>query len=279
MMPKSLICALPTPFDRRGQVDCERYVNLIKHVLPHADGLLALGTTAEAQLLTDEEKITLLTTARRICTLPLIAGIEQPSTVIAAKEAERYAKLEADMLLIAPPSFCKCTEKGYVRHVEEIIKASGLPVMLYNIPSRAGYSLSVNAIAELKLRYNVHYVKDSCISVDFMKKIRPYADVMCGSDEKLDEYLSGGADGVVSVVGNFAPKLTRRVLDNGIDEDKAEFSKLARLAAMEINPIAIKYMLYKAGIFETYSVRLPLTSASKQTREEIDRVINPFLKG
>lgn len=269
-MPKTFICALPTPFDGQNRIDTDSYIKLIERVQPYADGLLALGTTAEAQLLNADEKTDLLNVTRQVCPLPLIAGIEQASTAAAAKEAEHYAKLGADMLLIAPPPFCKCTVKGYICHIEEIIKASGLPVMLYNIPSRAGYGLDIEAIAELAYSHGVRYIKDSCNNVDFAKKVRPYADVLCGSDEMLDEYLDCGASGAVSVAGNYAPKHTRQVLDCGTAEEKTEFKKLAKLAASEVNPIAIKYMLYKAGVFTTYSVRLPLTPANRQTRDTID---------
>lgn len=265
----SVITALATPYNDGGKIDINSYVRLCKHLQENGvDGALALGTTAEAQLLDDCEKKLLLTVARATCTsLPLIAGIEEPSTTKAVKEAKLYAELGADALMIAPPSFCKCTTEGYVKHVEAIRCASGLPIVLYNIPSRAGYGLDVNAVKQLAEKGYVRYVKDSSPNMRFAKEIAPYAHVLCGSDEKLNEYVDSGATGVISVVANVAPHLTQQALHG---ENCDSFRLLAQLAMLEINPIAIKYMLYKAGIFDSYEVRLPLTKASRQTQAKID---------
>lgn len=268
-MSNCVITALATPFVN-GKIDVNGYVKLCQFQQKNGvDALLALGTTAEAQLLTHCERKLLLTLARSTVTLPLIAGIEEPSTAQACLDAEQYALLGADALLIAPPSFCKCTPAGFVKHVEEIRRASGLPIVLYNIPSRAGYGLDRKAVIKLAKNGAVQYVKDSCNNVEFAKKISPYCKVLCGSDERLQEYLDAGACGVISVVSNVEPQTAKRAA-NGESEAEKRFARLAELAMKEINPIAIKYMLYKAGIFASYEMRLPLTKASVKTRRTID---------
>lgn len=266
-MRKAVICALATPFNSYGKIDVKSYVKLINYQTENGtDALLALGTTAESQLLTSAERKLLITIARSQTDLPVIAGIEEPFTRKAAKQAKLYAELGADALLIAPPSFCKCTATGYVEHVKAILRASNIPVVLYNIPSRSGYNLDLDAVTELSK--TVRYVKDSCANTEFARKISSFCNVLCGSDEKLKEYLVCGAVGTISVVANVAPRLTRRAC-NG--KDYATFQTLAQLAMSEINPIAIKYMLCKAGIFSDYAVRLPLTRASEKTKKAIDK--------
>lgn len=268
-MSKAAICALATPFIN-GKIDTNSYVRLCKYQQDNgADALLALGTTAEAQLLSECERKLLLTLTKSSTKLPLLVGIEEASTLQACRDAEQYALLGADALMIAPPSFCKCTGEGYVAHVAAIRKASNLPVVLYNIPARASYPLDAEAVKLLVTLGYVQYVKDSCADMRFAHKISPYAKVLCGSDERLDEYLEAGAHGVISVVANVAPRLTKQVVE-GEKEAQTRFKRLAELAMSEINPIAIKYMLYKWGIFSDYEMRLPLTRANVKTRTYID---------
>lgn len=267
-MNKCVITALATPF-KKDKIDVNSYVKLCRFQQENnVSALLALGTTAETQLLSDCERKLLLRLAKAETTLPVIAGIEEASTTHACKRAEQYAELGANALMVAPPSFCKCTPLGYVKHVTEIKRASGLPIILYNIPSRCAYGLDLNAVKKLAETGCAEYVKDSSSNADFAKKA-PYVKTLCGSDERLKQYLDAGAQGVVSATANVSPKITRLAV-NGDKESQKTFSSLAYLAMLEINPISVKYMLYKAGIFESYDVRLPLTKANAKTRKTVD---------
>ena len=268
-MSKSVITALATPF-KNGKIDIDGYVKLCKFQQENGvDALLALGTTAEAQLLSRCERKLLLALTKATVNWPIVAGIEEPSTAQACREAEQYALLGASAIMVAPPSFCKCTPSGYFRHIEAIFLASKLPVILYNIPSRAGYALDRKTVKRLTERGYVNYVKDSSSNCDFATKISPYCNVLCGSDERLSDYLKANACGVISVVSNVAPRLTKAAV-NGNEAVKRQFDTLASLAMQEINPIAVKYMLYKRGIFASYEMRLPLTRASAKTRRAIN---------
>lgn len=273
-MSKCVITALATPF-RGGKIDVNAYVKACVYQSENgADALLALGTTAEAQLLSRCERKLLLTLTKSCTTLTIIAGIEEPSTLQACRDAEQYAILGADAVMVAPPAFCKCTPQGYYKHVEAIKFACKLPVILYNIPSRAGYSLDVKTVKRLAEKGIAEYVKDGASTVDFAVKTAPFCKVLCGSDERLKQYMDVGACGVISVVSNVAPKLTKQAV-NGDETAKKQFERLAYLAMREINPIAIKYLLYKAGMFENYDVRLPLSKASAKTRRAIDESYIP----
>lgn len=269
-MNNALITALATPF-KKGKIDVNSYIRLVKSQSEHADALLCLGTTAETQLLSECEKRLLVSLAKGTADkTPIIAGIEETATALAVKAAEKYQKLGADALLIAPPSFCKCTPNGYYRHVKAIKNAADIPLILYNIPSRCGYALNAEVIKKLYEKEGVRYVKDAGNDLTYTAEISRYMTVFCGNDEKLPDYLDAGAGGVISVAANVAPKLTRQILDGELSE---EFTTLARLTMREINPIAIKYCLYKAGIFDEYDMRLPLTRASKRTRKAIDEFL------
>ena len=123
---------------------------------------------------------------------------------------------------------------------------------------------------------------------------------LSGSDENLAAHLRKGAKGVISVCGNAFPALTKQYMlrhmsstttngetkqcttdiaqtdnANGANIDNA-FETLAKLCMQEVSPIAVKYLLYKTGIFTSCDVRLPLTAANKQTRNAIDKFLEEF---
>lgn len=268
-MPQ-LITALATPY-MDGKIDTYSYERLVSYQIENGvDALLAVGTTAEAQLLNSCEKKLLVKLAKGIAgKIPLFVGIEGRSTREAVTEAEIAESLGADGILVAPPAFVKCTPEGYMLHVYEILKSVSVPLMLYNAPSRCNYTLDRSVVE--KLSQSVPYLKDAGTDLDYTSALSKKITVLCGNDGLLPEFLQYGATGVVSVVSNVAPRLTRKVL-NGDESAYQLFRELARLSMLEVSPIAIKYMLFKKRIFNSYEMRLPLTAASIETQEEIDRI-------
>ena len=265
-----LITALATPYVD-GKIDKLSYERLLAFQLEHGvDALLAVGTTAEAQLLDECEKKLLITIAKAMAgNVPLYVGIEGRSTRDAVRDAENAQKYGADGILVAPPSFCKCTTEGYRLHVEELLKHVSVPLILYNAPSRCGYTLDAEIVKSLSDR--VHYVKDAGSDLDYTANISQNMEVWCGNDGMLAQFLEVGSTGVISVVSNVAPRLTRGVLEGG---DDCLFTKLANLTMREVSPVPIKYMLYKKGIFISPEMRLPLTEAKETTKRAIDAIWN-----
>ena len=265
-----LITALATPYFE-GKIDKLSYEKLIRFQIEQGvDALLAVGTTAEAQLLDDCEKKLLINIAKAMCDgKPVYVGIEGRSTYDAVRDAEKVQKYGANGILVAPPSFCKCTPEGYRLHVEEILKCVSVPLILYNAPSRCGYTLDADIIKGLSDR--VHFVKDAGNNLDYTADIAQNVSVLCGNDGLLPQFLEKGAMGVISVVSNIAPRLTKGVLEGG---DSCLFTKLADLTMREVSPIPVKYMLYKKGIFRSYEMRLPLTAATQSTKTAIDEIWN-----
>ena len=264
-----LITALATPYID-GKIDKLSYEKLVAYqVESGVDAILAVGTTAEAQLLDECEKKFLISVAKCLVgRTPLYVGIEGP-TREAIKEAEMAQKYGADAILVAPPSFCKCTPEGYRLHVEEILKVVSVPLILYNAPSRCGYTLDADVVRSLSDR--VHFVKDAGSDLNYTADLAQNVHMVCGNDELLPQFLEVGACGAISVVSNVAPRLARGVLEGG---DDCLFTKLARLTMREVNPIPVKYMLYKKGIFASYEMRLPLTTANVATKKAIDAIWN-----
>ena len=278
----TLITALATPY-KEGKIDASSYEKLVQYQLDGGvDALLAVGTTAEAQLLTKNEKRELIVTTKRLANkTPVWAGVAGRSTTEAMCEAVFAEELGANGILVAPPSFVKCTPRGYLMYVQEILKVVSIPVMLYNAPSRCNYTLDKDVIAELSKR--VRYLKDAGKDLNYTASLSTKLKVLCGNDILLPDMLKSGACGVVSVVSNVAPRLTKRIL-NGIatseckrnkhaeEDDYQLFEQLSKLSMLEVSPVAIKYMLYKKGIFNNYNMRLPLTRANEQTRRKINKM-------
>ncbi len=265
-----LVTALATPF-KDNKTDVRSYRRLVESQIGYADALLALGTTAEAQLLSDREKTTLVRLAAEYSPdTPLWVGVGDSDTRRAARSAKLAAQWGAYGILLAPPSFVKCTPQGFVRHVLCVAEASELPIMLYNAPSRCGYELDPSCLE--RLTKAVPFLKDAGGANKTAEYAR-YATVLCGNECLLKEMFCRGAQGIVSVVSNIAPRLTKKVAEKSASQKEREtFETLARLAALEVNPIAIKYMLFKKGIFDTFDVRLPLTNACAATRAAIDEI-------
>ena len=274
----TLITALATPY-KNAKIDYLSYEKLVNYQLTNGvNVLLAVGTTAEAQLLTKSEKKELIKVTKRLAnSTPVWAGISGSSTAEAIKEAILFESLGADGLLITPPSFVKCTPEGYSLHVKDILEVVSVPVMLYNAPSRCNYTLDKDIVTELSKQ--VRYLKDAGSDLNYTASLSTKLKVMCGNDVLLTEMLKNGAKGVVSVVSNVAPQLTRQVLDGNLSQADGKeqlemFNKLAKLSMLEVNPIAIKYMLYKKRIFNSFNVRLPLTRASVETQQKINKIWN-----
>lgn len=325
-MKKHLITALATPF-LGGKLDVNSYLRLLETQRAAGCDVLVAGTTAEGALLSVREKKLLMSLTRE--NLPdakMWVGVSSGITKRAMKEAVWAQSMGACGVMISPPSFFKCTPDGFAEHVRLIKHACGLPVMLYNAPSRCGYALWKDTVLYLAKKGAIAYIKDAGSDMSYAREISKKMCLYCGNEEKLAEFAGAGACGVISVVSNVRPLLVQKVLGcattvfkakkaaelakqlaesekEGCDCDKdenkrqntaesartlrieesvvspaalrakelyAEYQQLVKLAFCEINPIAVKYMLYKTGIFRSFEMRLPLSAANERTRQLVD---------
>lgn len=264
---KLLITALATPY-RNGRIDCLSLEKLVERQTV-ADGVVACGTTGEGHLLAESERTEILRCIKAVApSLPMWAMITQTGTSQAIRQAETAAKMGASALLLCPPLFVGCSPQGFLQHVKAIRAATHLPICLYNVPHRCGYSLNKTVVQ--RLADDIEYIKD-CTAELQMKDV---ADIglLCGSDGLWQKYLAAGACGIVSVASNAAPQLSRLALEGDTD-CQTLFRKIARLLDREPNPVCIKYLLKKLGFFRSDEVRLPLLGASNGTKAAIDKFI------
>lgn len=290
-MKRHLITALSTPF-LGGRLDVDSYMRLLETQRAASCDVLVAGTTAEGALLSVRERKLLMSLTREYMPeVEMWVGISSGITKRAQREAAWAGTMGATGVMICPPSFFKSTPEGFSEHVRLIQRACNLPVMLYNAPSRCGYALWKDTVANLAKRGIITCIKDAGKDEEYARELSKKTYLYCGNEDKLCEFVAAGACGVVSVVSNVRPLLTQKVLGCAqtvykmkkaeelatspmalrAKELYAEYQQLVKLAFCEVNPIPVKYMLYKMGIFRSFEMRLPLSAASSETRRLIDK--------
>lgn len=262
-------CALVTPF-RDGEVDRESLGRLIDRQIEGGTAALVIcGTTGEAPSLSDEEykdilEYTVIRTGKRI---PVIAGAGGASTRHAAKLGVIAAECGADALLCVTPYYVKASAEGLARHYRQIAEA-GLPMILYNVPSRTGMALSISDYQSLAEIPNIVGVKEASGNVSAaMEAVYKFGDRFAfysGCDEINLPLISVGYEGFISVTANIVPEklssLWRLWSEGRFSEALAldrELYPLTRKLFGEVNPIPVKRMLAEMGLCDG-ELRLPL---------------------
>lgn len=262
-------CAIVTPF-RDGEVDYDSLGVLIdRQINGNISAIAVCGTTGEAPSLTYEEykgvvEYTVSRVKRRV---PVVAGAGSPSTRRAAELADIAAYGGADALLAVTPYYVKASEEGLIKHYREIAEV-GLPVILYNVPSRTGMSITMAMYEELAGIANIVGVKEASGNVSTaMELAYAYGDrfaLYSGCDELNLPLASIGFDGFISVTANIFPEKVSRLWCLWRSEDTAtalaldrELYPLTKSLFAEVNPIPVKKKLAEMGLC-TGELRLPL---------------------
>ncbi len=273
--------ALVTPF-LENRLNTPMLRQLIRRQeLAGTDALVICGTTGESAALTDAEKLELFRVSREAISegLPFIAGTGSNNTSHAVALSQAAQELGADALLVVSPYYNKATEDGLYRHYRHIAQAVSIPVILYNVPSRTGLDIPVSVYKKLAEIPNIVGVKEASSDIRKIANIRHQCprdfSVWCGNDDLAVPALSLGAAGLISVVSNVEPELTRAMVKAALDGDFDTASDLqCRLLPLmqalfrEVNPVPVKEALKLIGL-DCGSCRLPLGEASPETREAL----------
>ena len=271
--------ALVTPFRPDGSVDFDRLRNLVEfQVAGGIDGLVPVGTTGESPTLDMDEHVEVVrfvveTAGRRV---KVVAGTGGNSTAEALELTRKAIDAGADGTLQVTPYYNKPTQTGLLRHFLAVADL-GLPVVLYNVPGRAGCEIAVPTVAELAKHPNVVSVKEAAGSVDRVSRIKNACDieVLSGDDSLTLPMMSVGACGVISVASNVAPKavadLVHAAAAGRWDDARAlhyRFYRLFNDIFVETNPIPIKAAMEMAGLGPAV-YRLPLCEMADANREKL----------
>ena len=273
--------ALVTPF-LENRLNTPMLRQLIRRQeLAGVDALLICGTTGESAALTDTEKLELFKTSREAIPegVPFIAGTGSNNTAHAVALSQAAQELGADALLVVSPYYNKATEEGLYRHYRHIAEAVSIPVILYNVPSRTGLDIPVSVYQKLAEIPNIVGVKEASSDIRKIAWTRHQCprnfSVWCGNDDLAVPALSLGASGLISVVSNVEPELTRAMTKAALDGDfdtasdlQCKLLPLIQALFREVNPVPVKEALKQIGL-DCGSCRLPLGNASPETKEAL----------
>src|SRR6516165_815137 len=160
----TILTAIVTPFKADGSVNEDSFVALMRHLAAHgSDGFVVAGTTGEASTLSDDEQLGLieLAVAERPAGTTIVAGTGTNDTRQAVFLTERASELGVDAVLSVTPYYNRPSPLGLRRHFEAVAAASGVPVLLYNIPSRTGTNIPPQLLAELAQIERIEGVKQA----------------------------------------------------------------------------------------------------------------------
>ena len=212
--PGGIVCPLVTPLTASGRLDEDVLRGLIDALVPDLDGLFVLGSSGELTWLPDDVALRVARVAveqvgRRI---PVYIGVGDTGLDRTLARADRMADIGADYLVVAPPFYYPvASEARVVEYFQAVAERASAPVVLYNIPQNTHLSLAPSTVRTLAGHPDIVGIKDSAgdwIAVDRFLALR--ADdfsVMQGREHLAAISLWSGADGVISAMANFAPRL------------------------------------------------------------------------
>ena len=277
--------ALITPF-KEGKIDEPAFRALIDwQIASGSHGLVPVGTTGESPTLTHEEHRRVIS----ICIdeargrVPVIAGAGSNNTIEAIELARHAENAGADAVLVVTPYYNKPTQEGLYQHFHAINDAIGIPIVIYNIPSRSVVDMSVDTMKRLYELKNIVGVKDATGDVGRISRQRHAmgADFiqLSGEDMTALACMAAGADGCISVTANVAPAQCAELMEFALN---GEFGHALRLqdrltplhAAIFVEPgvCGAKYALSMLGQARN-EMRLPLIPVGQPTEALIRRAM------
>ncbi|GAC1594708.1 MAG: 4-hydroxy-tetrahydrodipicolinate synthase [Myxococcales bacterium] len=284
------LVALVTPF-RSGAVDEPALRELSRWQLQQGtDGLVPCGTTGEGATLTAAEAQRVV----RICVeearahgkgVPVVAGVGSNSTALTIENAQRAREAGADAALVVTPYYNKPTQEGLFRHFEAVAQKGGLPVVLYNVPSRTSVDMTAETVGRLAQVPGIVAVKEASGSIVRVAEIlerAPGFTVLAGDDMFTLPTLALGGRGVISVVANIAPGDLAALCDAFAAGNLAKaqaaqqrFTPLVRALFLETNPLPVKYALSRMGKIAN-ELRLPLVPISAEGAARVDKALQGY---
>jgi len=277
---KGCFTAIVTPFNSKG-VDFEALERILrKQIEAEIDGIVVCGTTGEAATMSEEERLRVIEFTRdKVKDRPVIAGTGSNNTQAVLEFSKRVEDIGVDALLIVTPYYNKPCQKGLFEHYSYLDKNLNTPIILYNVPSRTGTSLSLDTVRRLSALENIKGIKQA--EADFSKNIELslLSDddfcVLSGDDMTAMPLTLCGGDGVVSVVANIIPQQFRNMIKYSLegDSEKAKeilrtYQRLIDMMFMEVNPQPVKTLSAVLNGYEPI-FRLPLTNMEDSNKERL----------
>ncbi|MDO4252848.1 MAG: 4-hydroxy-tetrahydrodipicolinate synthase [Rothia sp. (in: high G+C Gram-positive bacteria)] len=277
-----LLTAMVTPFKKSGEVDQEQTAQLAQDLVDRGhDGLVVCGTTGEYSTMTDQENESVFRIVQEAVgdRAKIVAGVGSNDTAHTLELAARAEKVGVDGLLVVTPYYNKPTQAGLLAHFRSLADAVETPIMLYDIPGRAGIPIQLQTYLELAKHPNILAVKDAkadftaATEVMAASKLQYYS----GDDGLTLPWLAQGAVGLVGVSTHLAPELFRELIDATLAQNLARAQELHLTLAPIVRAcmsrvpgcVAAKQILYWQERLACPLVRLPHVGPTPAEEQQI----------
>jgi len=278
-----VLVALVTPMNAEGEVDWAATEKHIDYVISNgADGVVVTGTTGETSTLTDAEKIKLVEVGKSVSNgrAKIITGGGSNETAHAMQLYKASEKAGADGVMIVTPYYNKPTQAGVLTHFRLIADSTDLPVILYDIPGRAGIPIAYETILRAAKHPNIVAIKDAKGDLAQASRVMNETGLLyfSGDDSNVLAHVAIGATGLIGVTANVAPAAYRAMIDatnaNDFHTALTVHNSLEPLVRAVMNhvpgTVAAKYVLHGLGLIGSPRVRLPLVGPEEAEAARIE---------
>jgi 4-hydroxy-tetrahydrodipicolinate synthase len=283
-----VVTAMVTPFDDDGELDLPAAVDLAHWLAAHgSDGLVLSGSTGESSVLTDDEKVALWGAVAGAVTIPVIAGTGSNDTAHSIAMTARATECGVDGVLVVTPYYNRPSQTGLYEHFRAVAEAAGeLPVVLYDIPVRAGRRIAATTM--LRLARDVPAIvglKDAAgdppNTAHLAARVPAGFEIYSGDDVMTLPLMSVGAVGVISVAAHWVGPQLRQVLDAFVAGDlataivgNAELLDSFDFESSEEfpNPLPAKAVLRALGL-QVGQCRLPMGVSTPELDAQAQKIL------
>jgi 4-hydroxy-tetrahydrodipicolinate synthase len=282
--------AIITPFKKDGTVDFKSLENLINHLIKgKVEYIVALGTTGESVTLSKEEKREVVKHIVNVVNgrIPIVLGIGGNNTSEVVHSLKNTELSGISTILSVCPAYNRPNQEGLYQHFAAVAKASPLPILLYNVPTRTGCNLSDETTLRLAHEFkNIIGIKEASgnfTQVMNIIKNRPKNFLVISGDDLITlPLIACGADGVISVVANAYPKdfseMTRQALAGNYEQARKLHYKLTTITNLffaDGSPAGIKAALKMMKLTSDY-LRLPLVNINDKIYSSIEKEMKAY---
>ena len=282
---KGSCTAIVTPFTENG-IDYDRLAKNIDFQYENGTtAVVVCGTTGENPTHSEDEhnELVRFTVQASRGRMKVIAGVGSNNTRTALKYAQNARYAGADGILMVTPYYNKSTQKGLIEHFSYVADRVEIPMILYNVPSRTGISISAETYKVLSRHPNINGIKEASGDFSLIAKVRSQCGddlfLWSGNDDNTVPMMALGALGVISVASNIVPAVTAKLCALCLEGDftaatelYGKYAKLFSALFIETNPIPVKAAM-KLMDMDSGILRLPLVEISEENLAKLKAVM------
>jgi 4-hydroxy-tetrahydrodipicolinate synthase len=288
-MYKGSYVAVVTPFkdDNLDEQGLRRNIRFL--IDKGSSGIVACATTGESPSLSDDdfERVVRIAVEETNSKVPVIAGAGTNSTFKTIKLIHMAEEFGAQGALVVTPYYNKPTQEGLYQHYRKVSEESGIPIVVYNVPSRTGGNILPKTVAKLARDCkNIVAIKEASGNLDQVTEIQRLCgdefDILSGDDSLTFPMLAIGAKGVISVIANILPDkvsaMCRSFFEGNIEEARKihlELFPVIKALFIETNPMPIKKAMELMGM-PAGKPRLPLVEMGQENTAILKNILMEF---